>query len=283
MDTSRMHFPLSLARASILAGAVTGPLAVPALSHEFWIEPEAHQIEAGETVQAELFVGGMLSGEAYPYLSGQIVAAELHAPNGAIDIEGMEGDLPALKVTPAEPGLHVILYHAAPAYIEYDEFDTFVSYLAYEGLDDVVRLHKDRELPQAGFSEAYIRNARALLQVGPADPADLDRPTGMPLELVALQNPFVEGVAELEVQLLWQGAPVPNRQVSIFHRSMAEGTAGDATRTLVSTDAAGQATIPLTQDGFYLLNAVQMKPAGGGDGFVWESHWATLTFAVEGP
>ena len=167
--------------------------------------------------------------------------------------------------------------------IEYDEFDTFVSHLAYEGLDDDVRLHKDRGLPQDGFSEAYIRNARALLQVGPADPADLDRPTGMPLGLFALQNPFVERVAELEVQFLWQGAPVPNRQVSVFQRSTANGTAGDVTRTLVITDAAGKAAIPLTQDGFYLLNAVQMKPVAGDDGFVWESHWATLTFAVEGP
>jgi uncharacterized GH25 family protein len=263
-------------------------LAIPAYAHEFWIAPEAHQVEVGETVKAELLVGAMLSGEAYPYLSDQIVAAQLHAPAGVTDIEGMEGDLPALTVTPAEPGLHVITYHAAPAYIEYEDFETFVTYLAYEGLDDVVRLHKDRGLPDSGFSEAYIRNARALLQVGPTDPADLDRPTGMPLELIALQNPFVDGLTELEVQLLWQGAPVPNRQVSVFHRAQSddmsgEDAAGEVTRSLVATDADGRAIIPLSEGGFYLLNAVQMKPADGAEGEVWESHWATLTFGVERP
>lgn len=283
-----MHLPFSLARAIVLAGAIAGPLAVPAVAHEFWIEPEAHRVEVGETVRAELRVGAMLSGEAYPYLSDQIVTAQLHAPGGVFHIEGMEGDLPALTVTPSAPGLHIIAYHAAPAFIEYEEFETFVTYLAYEGLDDVVRLHKQRELPQAGFSEAYSRNARGLLQAGPADPADLDRPTGMPFELIALQNPFVEGVSELEVQLLWQGAPVPNRQVSVFHRARggdtsSMDTADEVTRSLVTTDAKGQATIPLVEDGFYMLNAVQMKPAAGDDGFVWESHWATLTFAVEGP
>jgi hypothetical protein len=55
------------------------------------------------------------------------------------------------------------------------------------------------------------------------------------------------------------------------------------TRTLVTTDAEGRTTIPLGEGGFYLLNAVQMKPAAGDEGFVWESHWATLTFGIEAP
>ena len=278
MDRFRMHLVVSLARATVLALGLAGPWAVPALAHEFWIEPEVPHAQVGETVRAQLRVGAMLQGEAYPYLSDQIVAARLQAPGSLSDIGGMEGDLPALSVTPTEPGLHVILYHAAPAYIEYEAFEPFTTYLAYEGLDDVARLHKDRGLPQGGFTEAYVRNARALLQVGPADPADLDRPTGMPLELIALQNPFVEGQSELEVQLLWQGGPVPNRQVSVFHRAPGANASGEVTRTLLVTDAGGRATIPLGEGGFYLLNAVQMKPAAGDEGFVWESHWATLTF-----
>lgn len=284
-----MHLPFPLARAAAWVPLLAAILTDPAAAHEFWIEPEASQVEVGDTVRAELRVGAMLSGEAYPYLSDQIVAARLHAPGGVTDIEGMEGDLPALAVTPSEPGLHVILYHAAPAVAEFEDLETFASYLALEGLDDVVRQHKERGLPEAGFSETYSRNARALLQVGPADPAQLDRPTGMPLELIALQNPFVGGLSELEVQLLWQGAPVPNRQVTIFHRPPAgdgagdEATGGEVTRSLVTTDAEGRASIALTEAGFYLLNAVQMKPVEGQGDVVWDSHWATLTFAVEAP
>lgn len=288
-----MHLALSLAHGAASAGLVAAVMAGPAPAHEFWIEPEVSQVEVGDTVRAELRVGAMLSGEAYPYLSDQIVAAQLHAPGGVTDIAGMEGDLPALSITPTEPGLHVILYHAAPAVAEFEDFETFISYLALEGLSDVVRLHKERGLPEAGFAETYSRNARALLQVGPADPAQLDRPTGMPLELVALQNPFVGGLSEVEVQLLWQGAPLPNRQVTIFHRPLAgdgasseatgEEAAGEVTRSLVTTDVEGRALIPLAGGGFYLLNAVQMKPVEDQEGVVWDSHWATLTFAVEAP
>jgi hypothetical protein len=62
-----------------------------------------------------------------------------------------------------------------------------------------------------------------------------------------------------------------------------EAAAGEVTRSLVTTDAEGRAAIPLNEDGFFLLNAVQMKPTNGAEGEVWESHWATLTFAVEAP
>ena len=276
-----MHSPSSFSRAMTLAVSLLAIVSGPALAHEFWIEPDTHRPDVGDTVRAELLAGGMLKGEPYPYLSGQIVSARLHSPGGVAAIEGMEGDLPALTVTPTEPGLHVVAYHSAPAYIDYDEFETFVNYLAYEGLDDVVRLHKDRELPDTGFSEAYTRNARGLLQVGPVGPSDIDRPTGMPLELIALQNPFAEGLTELQVQLLWQGSPVPNRQVSIFHRATGGEPEGEITRSLVTTDAEGVAVVPVGAGGFFLLNAVQMKPADGAEGVVWESHWATLTFEME--
>lgn len=276
-----MHLPLSLARAAVLAGAVAGFLAVPAIAHEFWIEPEAHQVEVGETVPADLRVGQMMSGESFPYLSDQIVVAELHGPEGISAIKGMEGDLPALSVTPSEPGLHVITYHAAANYIVFEDIPTFREYLAYEGLEEVVGLHEDRGLPDTEIAEEYIRNARALLQVGPANPADVDQPTGMPFELVALQNPFVESVAEMEVQLLWQGEPVPDRQVSIFRKPDSGSPAGDPTRSLVATDAGGKAIIPLSDGGFYLLNAVHMEPVSGPGSVVWQSHWASLTFTVE--
>jgi uncharacterized GH25 family protein len=273
-----MHPLSSFPRAVALAVALL-QAAGPAAAHEFWIEPDRPRAEVGETVRAELRVGRVLVGETYPYLSDQIVAARLHAPGGVTDIAGMEGDLPALSVTPAEPGLHVIAYHAAPAYTVFEELADFAAYLDYEGLGAVAELHKARGLPGTEIAEAYVRNARALLQVGPADPADTDRPTGMPLELVALGNPHAEGTEEIEVQLLWQGAPLPDRQVSVFQRPAET----EATRSLLTTDAEGKIVLPLGEEGFVLLNAVQIKPVSGPGSVVWESHWASLTFTVEAP
>jgi uncharacterized GH25 family protein len=92
LDIHAMHLPFPLARAAACVALLAAILTGPAAAHEFWIEPEATRVEVGDTVRAELRVGAMLSGEAYPYLSDQIVAARLHAPGGVTDIEGMEGD-----------------------------------------------------------------------------------------------------------------------------------------------------------------------------------------------
>ena len=272
---------LSLLRPTALAAALLGHWGGPAAAHEFWIEPETHQVDVGTPVRADLRVGQMLSGEPYPYLSDQIIAAQVHGPIGVVDIDGMEGDLPALAVTFSEPGLHVIAYHAAPNYVVFEDLPTFGEYLVYEGLGDVAKLHESRALPTTEIAEEYIRNARALVQVGPADPAHVDRPTGMPLEFVALQNPFLEGTSEVEVQLLWRGDPVADRQVSIFRKPGPGMPSGKPTRSLTTTDAEGRATIPLGEGGFYLLNAVHIEPASGPGSVVWQSHWASLTFTVD--
>lgn len=45
----------------------------------------------------------------------------------------------------------------------------------------------------------------------------------------------------------------------------------------------GVAAICLGGDGFFILNAVQMKLADRAEEVVWESHWASLTILVGTP
>ena len=127
---------------------------------------------------------------------------------------------------------------------------------------------------ETGFSERYTRYVKALFQVGPVDPADRDVRTGMLLELVARANPYTPGLNVLPVNLTWQGEPVANRQIKILHEN------GVVTRTTVTTDETGQALIPLSGDGEYLLNTVLMR-AVEGEAVAWASHWATLSFKLQ--
>ena len=57
-----MHVWSPLPRVATLSVVFTGWSVLPAVAHEFWIEPETHVVDVGETVQAELRVGSMLSG-----------------------------------------------------------------------------------------------------------------------------------------------------------------------------------------------------------------------------
>lgn len=257
-------------------------LSMPAAGHEFWIAPQQWQPQAGDTLRADLRVGQDMSGEIYPWLRRNVRSATVWSPTGQSEVGGREGDLPALTVVLPEDGLHRLAYLGIPSYVIFDDLEKFGSYLDYEGLDGVLDRHVARNLPDEDFGEEYTRHARALVQVGTPDPAQLDAPTGMPFELVAGANPYVAGLAELPVTLTYQGDPLPDTQVAVFHRP-ARGTAPqDVTRRLFRTDAEGRVTVPLVGAGDYLLSAVRIEEVAPSETSVvmWKSDWASLTFGV---
>lgn len=241
------------------------------MAHEYWIDPEHYVVEVGERVEARLLVGQMMRGTELPWLSHQARSFTVVAPAMSREESGMEGDLPALSFVPDEPGLHVIALETEPLLVDFATLSEFRDYLEYEGLGAVAAAHRARGLPETSISEAYARATKALVQVGPVRAGDVDRPLGLPLEIVALANPYA-GQATLAVRLTWQGRPEANAQLSVFREE------GDVERSIVITDANGRATIPLVK-GRYLLNAVHIEPVDGEE-HVWKSTWASLSFAV---
>jgi uncharacterized GH25 family protein len=242
-------------------------------AHEFWVEPLPFQLSVGEKVQLDLRVGQMLQGRSYPYLSHKFVRFEAEDASRVRALSGNEGDIPAITYSSAESGLHVITYHALPERLTYDSFTDFVDFVEEEGLADVIQRHRARGLPDTGFVEGYSRNAKALVQVGPPDAGQSDRVVGLPLELIALENPY-SAQKPLAVRLLWQSEPVADAQVTLFHRP----ASGAVTRQIFRTDADGVASIPFTATGTYLLSAVHMDERPAESGEVWHSTWASLTF-----
>lgn len=264
-------------RSLTLVAALAG---MPAAAHEFWISAQDYRAEVGQVVKAELLVGSDMAGQPFPWLKRNTAAARMISDSWQVDITGREGDLPALNFTPKEEGLTRVIFHAQPSFVVFDKPETFPHYLEYEGLDWVMAAHKARGLPETGFAEMYTRNARALVQVGPATADQMDKPTGMPFELVALGNPYVEGTAAIDVRLTWNGEPQADEQVAIFVKALGGTAPADVTRTLAKTDAEGVAHIPLEATGEYMLSSVHMEPLEGNLAAVWESHWATLNFQV---
>lgn len=264
--------------------ALLGGVGLPqtSLAHEYWIAAEKFQVEPGEAVVADLLVGSMMSGEAYPWLKRSAKEARLWAPDGsAVDITGREGDLPALNVTPGQPGLNRISFHTQPSYVVFEEFAEFQKYLDFEGLTGVAEAHRARGLPEVDFIEEFTRNARALVQVGPVIDGQSDGPTGMPFELVAQGNPYAPGLTEIGVQLTWNGLPAEGVQVALFLTPPGVTPPEGVERGLFTTDATGRVSVPLDRAGRYMLAAVHIEPLDAGTAAVWKSHWANLTFALE--
>jgi uncharacterized GH25 family protein len=259
-------------------GLLLALICATASAHEFWIEPEAFRVAPGERVRAELKVGQDFKGNVFPYLRDRFVAYRVTGRAGTYDVSSYDGASPSLDITSADPGLTIVSYHSTADRLIYRDWQTFLEYADYEGLTRAVAQHRARGLPERDFSETYVRCAKALIQAGPVRDEDQDRPVGLPLELVALANPYAGPLPDgLPVRLLWQGMPLADTQVAIFRES-----GGSVSRTAIRTDADGTAWIPMDGGGRFLLNAVRLDPADPNSGDEWHSHWASLTFAVEG-
>jgi len=265
---------MRIAKLSILIVAALFAAGIgQAAAHEFWVAPKKYNPKPGEPIVATLRVGQMMRGTELPYLSKKIRSFTVTNRKGTENVEGLEGDIPALSYTPSETGLHRINYISTGTEVAFDTWEKFEKYLAYEGLGEIAGEHRARGLPESGFKEVYTRYAKALVQVGPVGEQDRDAAQGLALELIAMDNPYTPGLKTMTVTLLRLGKPVADRQIAVFRYD------GQVSRTLVTTDSLGKAAIPVKGGGSFLLNAVDIQPVEEKDE-VWSSHWASLSFGL---
>ena len=242
-------------------------------AHEFWMEPEKASVEVGNTLKIKIKVGQHLKGNQQPYIASWFEEFQILDAEGVRPVKGMQGDMPAFAMKIRTPGLQIVNYISSTDNMRYRSKEQFERFIAYEGLNGVLERHKERGLPELGFREDYVRCAKALAIGGTADGED--RLVGMPLELLAEENPYVTQKSSLPVRLFWQGEPISDIQIRIFQAG--EG----AEESTVRTDAEGRAQIPLTSSGFYLLNAVHMLEVEQKNGAVWKSYWGSLSFTYQ--
>lgn len=252
--------------------------ALPAQSHELWIEPLEWQADPGEQLQANLINGEGFEGVVQPYLANRIVLFNLFSENRATRVQNRNGSRPALDTPSHGEGLHVAAYQSSPSTLTYTEWQKFLNFVEHKDLGDVAAMHEERGLPSEDFIETYSRFSKTLFAVGAGEGSD--RRVGLETELVALDNPYTAGGDTIRVQLFYQSGVRADEQVEIFDRD----PSGEVTITTVRTDAEGIAEIPVTPGHDYMLDAVVLREPTSrlaeATSAVWETLWANLTFHV---
>ena len=253
-----------------LGALLTVLLAPVGQAHEFWIEPEGASAQVGVPLKVRLYVGQHLRGNQQPYITSWFEAFMLHDAQGSRPVKGMMGDIPALSMKPRTSGLQIVHYWSTPDRLKYLSAEQFARFIDYEGLTTLKARHEARNLPPFGFEEDYVRCAKALVPV--EDATGADRLIGMPIELLAEENPYTGAADRLPVRLFWQGEPLADTQIRVFQKTE------DVVERTLRTDASGRASIDLAGGGFFLLSAVHLTELDGSNGAVWKSYWASLTF-----
>jgi len=248
-----------------------------ARAHEFWIEPLTFTPPSGKAIAAHNRLGQMLKGDVGPYLESLFHEFTLTDQDGTRKVLGRIGDRPALNMEPRRDGLHIAAYESTPSVLRYRDPEKFADFVKAEGFAWAVDAHKQRGLPKKDFKEAYTRFAKSLIAVG--NGAGKDQALGLRIELIALTNPYLKK-GPLQVQVLFEKAPLADVQISIFRRD----TEDNVTRETLRTDREGRAIIPDKDATITLLSAVHMvepnEDLATRKEVVWHSLWASLTYGA---
>lgn len=192
---------------------------------------------------------------------GHLLALRDLARNGDIDLRPLfkpGGTVPHLTRTFHRLGLHVVSLVSTNAYSDLPSI-RFNDYIGVEGLTPAIDARARAGTTNANGRELYSRRAKALVQVGPASPADdaiATRPLGLTLEIVPLRNPYSLGADHiLPVRVLYAGRPLPGALVKLTNLEF-----DDKPLRTVRSDAAGRASFEVPQVGSWLVNVIWTQP-----------------------
>ncbi|MFP7571930.1 DUF4198 domain-containing protein [Marivita sp. S2033] len=256
---------------------VTTTLPVVVNAHEFWIEPEAYQVAPGAPMRADLKVGETFGGAVQAYLPRNFERFDLSCSGETQAVAGRAGDRPALTVDAPQDGLCVVVHQTRDYTLTYRDWQKFLNFVEHKDFANAASDHLARGLPQTGFVEQYSRYAKSLIAVGEGRGADAEM--GLTTEIVADANPYTDALGDgMPVRVLYNGAPRADVQVELFSKA----PDGSVEVTLHRTDEAGRAVLPVQAGHAYLVDAVVLRPVDAAQtgAPVWESLWASLTFAV---
>ncbi|KIN72362.1 DUF4198 domain-containing protein [Sulfitobacter guttiformis] len=264
-----------------IASISTILLAAPvANAHEFWIDPPEFQVESSAAFTADLRNGQLFEGTVQSYFADRNTRFDVTIGDTTVPVTGRMGDRPALQIdAPGQDGLMIIAHEAAPSSLTYAEWPKFLAFVEHKDFKEAEAVHTAQGWAKEGFKEIYTRHSKSLVAVGSGEGSD--RELGLTTEFVALENPYAADFdGTLDVALLYNGAPRADAQIEVYERDPEDAV----TVSILRTDAMGNASVPLVEGMEYLLDAVVLRPVEGATtveaGPVWETLWASMTFAM---
>jgi hypothetical protein len=250
----------------------------PVCAHDFWIQPTRYKIAPGAADNLTIEVGHAQFRSRWSGDLERVVRFEDIGHGGRLDLRGDLHPNPDrdAALTFAAPGAQLLVFQSNHATSNLPSI-RFNDYLKFEGLTPALELRARTGKMDAPGREIYSRCAKALVQVGPADPKAeryVTEPVGLPLEIVPLRSPYALGVGEqLPVQVLYQGHPLPGATVMLTSLEFD----GQPLETKLS-DASGRASFFVPHVGTWLVNVLWTRPLQGDPTADFDTTFSSLTF-----
>lgn len=265
-------------------------LTVLGVAHEFWLQPQRFFAAVNDVVPVEIMVGEAFQGERSEGKKNRIIQY-VHVANGTKEnlAPGLTNDhYGVTAVTLASPGTHLIAFANTPKFLSM-RADSFLLYLKEDGLDNVIQARRQQNDTQQRSRELYRRCVKTLIQVGDKPDDTFATNTGMPLEIIPVQNPYsLKPGQSADFQVLFEQKPLPMALVRYWNRDAANKLQEQQQRS----NAQGRVRFSL-RAGRNMVSLVQMVPYTGitqtginqteigqpdSPQADWISYWGSLTF-----
>lgn len=269
----KRRFLLSILLLLITAGTLA--------AHDLFLRAESYFVPPDGTVRLHV-LNGTFSKSENAVTKDRLRDLSIVNPSGTttpLDVAGWAetGDTSIVTVRVGESGTYVIgaSLRSRDLRLEAKDFNT---YLATDGIPDVLAARKTSGELNKPARERYAKHVKALIQVGSTRTAGYGAELGYPAELVPLDNPYsLKPGGTFRVRAVVEGEPAVNQVVISGGRTPAGGRIAQRT---VRTDKEGVARIRVSSRGVWYVKFIHMQRAAADTTINYESKWATLTFGV---
>lgn len=250
--------------------------------HEFWLQPGKYFYTIREIADISFRVGENFRGENWSGNRAKIKMLTHVQPNGtSIDISDKismtNGD--SLKLPLQQEGTHMILFNSTNSYIDLKP-DQFKTYLEEDGLQEaLIYRSKNGELMKNG-KEYYQRSVKTIIQVGNERTDACTEPTGLPLDIIPIQNPYsllgsrpTQDLPMMRFRILFKGKSLPNLLVKTWFTN----EKGEISMETYRTNPRGFVTVK-RHSGKFMISTVYMERNKSDAVADWQSYWGSVNF-----
>ena len=247
-------------------------------AHEFWLMPSKFRLAVNETIDLRLYVGEDFTGEIWANRIKRLLNLKIHTKSGVRDLtnQAIQSDSLPIPVKFTTEGTHLLSMASKNSFIAL-EADKFNDYLEEDGIENIYELRKKNGQLNKASKEFYSRCAKSIVQVGNKTDDSYKKNTGMPLEIIALKNPYLLKVGqEMQVKVLYKNQPLANKMILAWHKTDTQKT----THQKLRTDKNGVLSLILDKNGYWMISTVHMISLKNNPEADYQSYWGNLTFEL---
>ena len=244
--------------------------------HEFWLQPSRFFARTGDKISMQVLVGEGFLGERSEGKKNRIIQYRHHTAVGVTDLAPtLSGDTYGdVSVLLTQPGTHLFSFANTPKFLAM-KADSFLLYLAEDGIDNVIEVRRQRGETDKPSRELYQRCVKTLVQVGDLKTDNtFAKNTGMVLEIIPAQNPYGQRPGQMAAfRILFENKPLTGASVRYWNRDAANRLIEEKQRS----DEQGLVRFQL-RAGNNMVSLVHMIPEKDTTQADWHSYWGSLTF-----